>query len=1393
MPIICTRKGGNLMLKVSMLAASLLASLSVSATVAANSNQEKAKPRDARIIVEVDRSNDTLTNEGIVNTQNAVLNNIRTYATRNIEVTSRYSLIANAFTIAVNKDDIELIKQVPGVKSVTLNEMHWKSVEPQANEQIFISKEGSKNGEYGDSENISATTMKKSDDTYDGAGTTIAILDNEFWFRGYTDESESWNHVTFTDLDPSVPVKHTGRPTGYNNTFAYGPLVSNGITTKRQARPGFNNEKGKEGSLYFNRKVPFYFDYGGETTTYGSGNITPDFDVSSTITYHGSHVASIAAGNDPDYKGIAPNAQLFCMKVFTNYKASAVDQLLGFSSSSGAYDEPILNALEDCLALQVDGINMSLGSNLNDFDSDSITCKTINRLAENGILSAISAGNSGKTSYSTVGGYSNWTTEMVETGILSGYSNQSGAMTVAAGQPSKLFYENGFKLDGITVAFADQIINNEAYDSEYTREYKMEELFYNESTGEFDKSVDWQYIPGFGTAADYAKVDDVSGKIAVVNRGSTSFADKYNVAKGRGAIGLVVINNDPTMSDFNFRMSFGDDFKPTMPCALVLYKDKPLFENKKNGSIDLVKKEILDNPKALTISSFSSDGATFDLDLKPEITAPGENIRGAIPPQKSEDRTEDRRYKVYEYLSGTSMSAPNFAGVQSVMTSKEAGPIYASGKTPTKAQLEEIKEFKSTVNMRLMSTAEPMVDYEEDPEGHEFSYTSPRKQGAGMVDLGDAYRTNVYLEGLDEEGNGIGKSKINLKNNADINRGDIKLSFLAHNESKNNLVYKPTLVVMRPAIAATQDIVTKDYKDCGEVDKIENFPGRTYYIRTGVEPDWRYEERTCEYEVHKNDVYKVPRDIEYYASAYDCENDIKSYIKEGRYVYDGAEWQDYATYNYQSTYDFTIAEINLDNVTFAANSTTKIDLATYSLSEEQKNEIAKYYDYGCYLEGYVLFEPVSHEEPNLSIPYLGYYSVDHDNGATYASAPVVEPFSFEKNNSTVYPSDLVNDLAKNLIGKEKIDVGSMMVMGYLDPSTTFSNDIFLKNDDNFANISGFNVLGTDPQTGSYYDRASENLYIGSENYSNTLIIQQFVLRSVKENYFTITNKVNGKVVYKSNLVDMLFGEVDGKYPLFKSHVDDSYLSAGYMCHRAYAVVPMYDPLTGKAFETGQYELKFNYLLSGTDSWVEKTYNLNIDSTAPEVESITQSGNDLVFKIRETNLADVIIGTKRKEFTKISADTYQVKVAKSEIADEVEDNYNLYLDSGRLYIKLTDKAFGTNGIIVRFERNRDDSLNFSKYVMVQHHTLRYTNDFEDDGANIKLVTYNPNTGMDTPYTASGFVLISRGPVKYPGYITVQTGCAGNVATTSAILSAIALAGIIVLIIAKSKRKYLGGKD
>ena len=1310
------------MIKIGLLAG-LISAMSVGVSATLSDNLESLPTRDTRIIVEVEQPLTGLTESEIYASQNAVYRTIYASGIKNIRLIDRFHVLNNAFCLSVNSEDVSKIKEVPGVKSVTIDTIHWKQT--INNDDYIQITRGTPINPDEEEENISATTMNKPTNTNDGEGTVVAILDNEFYFKGKTGDGEdkkAWNHESFTELDEDVAVR-----------FTFDNLTS--VLKKTNAkRKSSKLLPGEEGSLYFNNKVPFYYDYGGRAPSYGKDGV-PDYDVHSEIDYHGSHVSSITAANGP-YKGIAPKAQLACMKVFTEYKVDATGEGLGFGTYSGGYDMPILHALEDCITLGVDGINMSLGSDLNDFDLESITLRTLTKLANEGIMSAISAGNAGKASYAFTGGYGNWTNDMVETGILGSYANCKETMSVAAGEPDQVFYETALKIGGKNIAYDDQIVNREGMDADYAEEHRIADL--NKGDSPITKYI---YVGGFGQNGDYSG-KDVSGKIAIVNRGSTSFADKYTVARGKGAAGLIIINNDPTASDFNFRCDFGGT-QPDIPVAIVLFKDKPKIEAAPEGTFEYITKEVSDNEEKYTVSSYSSDGAAFDLDLKPDITAPGSNIKGAVPPQKKEDK-EETPLSTYQYLSGTSMAAPNYAGAQSVVLSEKAAPLYqtlSEEKTElTTEEKKEIADYRKTVDMRIMSTANPMTDFNENPEVGGRNYTSPRLQGAGMVDIEGALKTEVYLES-NEQAN---KSKVCLKNNEDIAKGDLKIDFKAHNESEATKTYTVKLTVMRPAIKSNNDIVTKDYNYRSEISDLSGLPGINYYWVDGM--------RSTGGRAAYKDAFKVSKQLEYWpdqaswqADHNDPDDDARatshtaSIILEPDIYYNnatnGINWVPLPDYAYQSVQDTIIYQNdNYQTVQIAAGDSA-VSIDKYSIAAAVKQDILEKYPYGCPIEGFVELIANDSSDADLSIPFLGFYSgTDFDENASYESAPVAEPFSFEKNDTTVYPSDLVNDVANSLVGKANADMGSMWVYGYFENTQDVNvyEQKVLTNDMNWEGIPSLHKVGIDPLTGKYLDNPGQNIYVGNPETSNTMIIQQFMLRSVSNNFFTIKNKTTGEVVYKSVLEDMLFGDQMGIYPLYKSHVEANYLGAGYIAHRAYAVIPLYDVETGVAFASGEYELEFNYLLAGTGTWVSKAYDFNIDSDSPVISNITHNQDEgkVRIDVTDTRLSYGVLGHNLYE-VEYDADTknYFLEVSSTEFANAIRAVTG-ESDNQRLYIQFFDMSAGVTGAVVHFADHIDfddldegyidvdEDINFSNFEMIQGSTLKTNNDFSYD-KNYKL--------------------------------------------------------------------------
>lgn len=141
---------------------------------------------------------------------------------------------------------------------------------------------------------------------------------------------------------------------------------------------------------------------------------------------HGTHVAGIAAGKTVDadgnvtFAGQSPEAQLAIFKVFSD-------------STNGASTDTILAALNDALLLDVDVINMSLGSN-GGFGREAegdLTTKYYDLVKASGILLNCSAGNSYSSSQG--GAHGDFTSVSdPDTGIISSSSSYDAALSVAS-------------------------------------------------------------------------------------------------------------------------------------------------------------------------------------------------------------------------------------------------------------------------------------------------------------------------------------------------------------------------------------------------------------------------------------------------------------------------------------------------------------------------------------------------------------------------------------------------------------------------------------------------------------------------------------------------------------------------------------------------------------------------------------------------------------------------------------------------------------------------------------------------------------------------------------------------------------------------------------------------
>ena len=1166
--------------------------------------------KDTTFLVSLYGTKDSLGAEGVKNSQRKFEDELTRVIGNNFIIEKSYDAV-NVIKVKANKVFENTIASIGNVYKSSINKSYRFSETFSGLRNSDEIKEGyvpftssSTNAEGQDvksNENQSASTMKVPTQNKGGAGSFVAILDSGYYiehnaFANFKDPEviqKATDRFNYQDLDKACSNK--------DFTATRTKVLENVVPTTQQEL--------NDGSLYYNLKIPFYYDYGGSSLSAAN-----DVDVLSRVSEHGTHVASITGANGT-YNGIAPNTQLALMKVFYEQLPSDDGKQPG-----GVYakDEDIIEALNDCAILGVDSLNMSLGSDLDDFTDKSTSMNVLSKLTADGISCNIAAGNGGKALFKSMNTYKGWATDQVDTGILGSYAVSGDANVVASSTNPKQYYEkaiqvsyesNGKQLTSV-MGYSDQVEytpgkeditpENQKLLKDVAKDGKIELI----TAGAKDSNGNY-----FGTSADYQKAISESnnpklfnGKVVVADRGSNSFLDKAKAAKEAGAAGLIVVNNDPTAIEFTFGMSWSNGNQgfevPEIPVVFVLYRDRDIIFNKcltdkayaKEGTASIIAEQEADNPEAFQLSDFSSDGSTSDLKINPTISAPGSSIKGAtLGLANNSGYVEELNPDKYEYMNGTSMATPNYTGIVALMIGEQ-----------NFENEEARKAFMKTITMRTMSTAtqyestsyiydkikveekETTGDYvekvltytpteynkEEDYYGTKnVAPFSPRKQGAGVVNATKALKNKVYLEGLTlkEEGGkfdgsftnqGVGHAKIELKNNELVKEGKIQIGFRLHNPEKKAVKYNVKMNILAPELSV----------------------------------------------YHNHD------------------NQLANYVAKDA-VYEGAK--------IQTIYDKVLEkDVKLGEVELTANDVSKdFTLKPYTIKQESKDYLSNF-ENGTMLEGYVYLEPVGGENldngiTNLSIPYLGFYG-------DYSQADATEPFDFEKEpeystknvqngqeigltgkdkiNGKLYGSDLVNYLGKNSYAMNAIDVSSTIgVDSYANYNSTERQSAVLTNINNIGNFAK-------PLTTKKGEDGTYTLYVGGEE-SDVLYIQEFVYRSLSKETVKIINKY-GETVSESYVKDI----IDNSQNLFKSIISSNYIANKTLVHRGYAELPLYNSKTGTKLPDGEYKLQFTYdLIYGSKQ--TKNYKLVIDSKKPELlsKTIITKGDDKVLRLKFSEL------------------------------------------------------------------------------------------------------------------------------------------------------------------------------
>lgn len=555
--------------------------------------------------------------------------------------------------------------------------------------------------------------------------------------------------VNETKLADSVPAigGNISQETGYTGKGMVVAILDTGLDTSHEAfRNAVNGPKFRKQDIA--KKLESNSLRVGNvnvTSIYQSDKIPFAYDYYGNDTNvsggnsHGTHVAGIVGANSGQVTGVAPDAQLMIMKIFGD-------------DGSGAYDSDIIAALEDAVVLGADAVNMSLGMTAGFSEAAATKTREVYQRVKNaGISLMCAAGNEYSSSYKSAGGTDLPLASNPDNGAVASPSTYGAALSVAS--------MNNVKATAPYLLVGDRKIRYS--DPAETASKQIASL-----------GGTYAYVDcGVGATTDFTG-KSLSGKVALIQRAGKeageilSFAQKEKNAKAADAKAVIIYDN--VEGDLVNMATDG-----SIPAVFISKADGEAMLEATEKKVSFSKSYLSQFQDAYSgkMSDFSSWGVTPDLKLKPEITAPGGNIYSTLPGG------------LYGSMSGTSMASPHMAGAAAVM-----GQYITEEPDGTKLTLSQRTALS---NQLLMSTAVPVKNESGLPY-------SPRKQGAGLVQLGRATKAKAYLSSAE---GGLPKAELGSSTS-----GSFSFSFQANNLSNSEIKYEVGVTVL------TEDTVTENGK-----------------------------------------------------------------------------------------------------------------------------------------------------------------------------------------------------------------------------------------------------------------------------------------------------------------------------------------------------------------------------------------------------------------------------------------------------------------------------------------------------------------------------------------------------------------------------------------------------
>lgn len=457
-----------------------------------------------------------------------------------------------------------------------------------------------------------------------------------------------------------------------------------------------------------NDKIPHVFDF-----------MSGDDSIMDPETEHGMHIAGILVGNAKDgFKGLAPNAQLLA------YRTWSKDNTEGYQENNQ------FMAMEDAIKRGADVISLSIGE-LGTGREDDLWAQVIRNAKAKNVIIAASMANYGSSSM----------TNSFDTLVDEKFPQMDSSTTLSVSSNPYVigvgsYYDTHVRLPHLQIGDLDVPYENvNWFNYDIFKQRDNSEISFDQDIIDLDEVSD---------------KNNVKGKVVVVRRTADNIFPQLDELVRKQVTGIILINAPGTYTYGSYKtlpevrstqLYDGEElFKQSWAISLS-EKDgeklKEYFKNKETPQHLLhfktkpIPTKIYDHRG---ISGFSTWGTSPTLELKPDLVAPGENVYST------------GNENSYFNDSGTSMAAPHVAGASALLL-----PLTKSYLNTWNQYFRQKIDLAQLNKLLLQNTATILDDYTV-PDGKPILAYSPRRQGAGAIDLEKATKTKVFISAEDNKG-----------------------------------------------------------------------------------------------------------------------------------------------------------------------------------------------------------------------------------------------------------------------------------------------------------------------------------------------------------------------------------------------------------------------------------------------------------------------------------------------------------------------------------------------------------------------------------------------------------------------------------------------------------------